>query len=774
MNSLVDPRPRRARSALLTALTMLAIPAAAAPDNAAAPPPPATPAPPAAAASDAAPRPTFRPPAPAARGLQAPAGLAQKPVRPPETPGHDITLRDIGYNANITVKGIFPTHTFWFPKPPGVAVLGKGSFLRIRMQHSSALLPKSTVTVLVDDVPVFSRFLNVPRETWFDMNIPLSELRTREDQRHLKVELRLFSIVGEDPCVDLANPALWAAVNADSLLHLDVATPDQPLGLAQLRGIYADRTSPGVTLVLPDKIGPAEVPAAVWLTSWVHNLVEASGFPEKLGIVRRTEFAKQGTSGAHTVFLGTIADISEYLLAHPGLHQTYLAEFNRLFDQAAELESGDALLLVGGTQQVSHLFVTGRDAIGLRQAARYLTDSDQGPFTGREVVVHRLRTRGPPGIRVPPYQVSLRRLGYVDQQVRGVATHLIRMNFKRADLGQNVSKVSFTAGGAHSSFLDSAGSSMTILFNQVPVKGVPLKGDSGRIDAVRVDLPDDLMSSGTNALEVAFDLTVQSENCTRVWFDQAWATLSADSYFEVKKSEAIRADDLDFKQFPDPFLAESGMLLPEDPDAWELRAAASMLSALERMGGTRFNPFTKVYTFGEWRRAASEVENLIAIALSMDRMGDFRTVVRPPMQARGRDIELVTADGETIYSARTVDPLGLAQLFPNPTVASSGAILLVHATTAPNMLGAVAQIFADESRFKKISGNVVILDEQLGWHHYDVGTKLTLRGAETEPPWYAGVVKYRTWLLPPALVLLAFFLAAVYRKTRGIRIEKRT
>jgi cellulose synthase subunit len=711
----------------------------------------------------------------AAQGLKAPAGLTQgASTAAPGSPGYDTNLRDLGYGANVTVKGIFPTHTFWFPKPPGTTVLGKGSMLRLRLQHSSALLPKSTVTVLVDDVPVFSRFLNVPRETWFDMNIPLADLRTREDQRLIKVELRFFSIVSEDPCQDLSNPALWAAIHNDSLLHLDVTVRDRGLGLADLRGIYSDRTSAGVTLVLPDKIGSEEVPAAVWLTAWVHGLVEASGSESRFSIVRRTQYAKEDRPHAHVIFMGTIAELSEYLLAHPALQQSHQAEFNRLFDQAAEIENGDALLLVGGTQAESHLFVTGRDALGLRQAARYLTDSEQGPFTGREIVIHRLQTRGPPGTRVPPYQVSLRRLGYVDQQVRGVATHLIRMNFKRADLGENVRNVSFTAGGAHSSFLDGSGSSMTILFNQVPIKGVSLKSDSGRIDAIRVDLPDDLMNSGTNSLEVAFDLTVQSKDCTRVWFDQAWATLSADSYFEVHKTEAIRSDNLDFTQFPDPFLSETGLLLPEDPDPWELKAAAWMLAALEQMGGTRFNSYTKVYTFGEWRHAATEVQNLIAIALTMDRMGSFRAVVRPPMQTRGRDIELVNADRETIYSARTVDPLGLAQLFPNPTVSSSGAVLLLHATTSPSMLGEVAQLFADEGRVKKVTGNVIILDQQLGWHHYDVGSKITLRGGVTDPPWYAGVVKYRTWLLPPALVLLAFLLAAVYRKTRGIRIEKRT
>jgi len=738
--------------ALWTAVVALAVAGWAAPED---PPAGQTTAAPTAPTPDAPHTPTL---APRPRPTRRPT--------PPDSTGQDISLRDLGYTGNITVKGIFPTHTFRFPKLQGTTILGKGSLLKFRLQHSSALLPESTVTVLVDDVPVFSRFLNVAREAWFDAQIPLADLRSREDQQHLEVELRFFNVVGDDPCQDLSNPAIWAAIHADSSLHLSATRSDQALGLAHVRGLYSDRQSPGVTLVLPDKLAPAEVPAAVWLVSWVHSLVEASGFGGKLHIVRRARFAKGGLPPSHVIFFGTIADLSEYLIGSPPLSQTYTAEFNSMFDQAAEMLPGDALLLVGGTQAASHMFVTGRDAIGLRQAARYIMDRERGPFTGREILIRRLRVQGPPGLRVPPYQVSLRRLGYADQQVRGVAKHVVHMSFKRADLGPNVGGVSFTAGGAHSSFLGGGGSTMTILFNQVPVKAVPLTGDSDRIDAVRADLPEDLMTPGTNSLDIAFDLLVPSRECTRIWYDQAWASLSADSYFEVKSTNPFRAADLDFRMFPEPFLFETGIVLPDAPDDWELRAAAWMLSAMERMGGTSFNPFTKVFTFGEWRQAAPEMRNLIAIAFSMERMGDFRTLVQPSLRIRGRKIELVTVQGETIYSALTADPLGMAQLFPNPLSSGRGAVLLVLSTTAPRMLAEVGRIFADEWRLKGIQGNVMLVDGQRGVHHYDVGTEIP-DGADVAPTWYAGVVKYRTYLLTPALMLLAFVLATLYRKTRG-------
>ena len=143
------------------------------------------------------------PPRPARPNKNAAAAAAAS-----EPTGRDIWLRDLGYTGNITAKGIFPTQTFRFPKPEGITTLGPGSMLKMRVQHSSALLPESTLTILVDDVPVFSRLLNVPHEAWFDVEVPLADLRLREDQPYVQVELRFFNVVGANPCDDLSNPAI--------------------------------------------------------------------------------------------------------------------------------------------------------------------------------------------------------------------------------------------------------------------------------------------------------------------------------------------------------------------------------------------------------------------------------------------------------------------------------------------------------------------------------------------------------------------------------------
>jgi hypothetical protein len=488
-------------------------------------------------------------------------------------------------------------------------------------------------------------------------------------------------------------------------------------------------------------------------------------------ITHRTDFARREFPASHVVFLGAVEELADYVLAHPQLAERYATEFNSLFDQAADMQSGDALVLAGGTPAQSSLFVTGRDALGLRQAARAITSKERGPLAGRELLVRRLRVKGPPGLRVPPYQVSLRRLGYSDQQVRGVAKHTLRMTFKRADLGPNVGGLSFTAGGTHSSFL-AEGSTMTMLFNQVPIKSVPLGGTSDRFSAVRADLPDDLVTPGTNTLDIAFDLLVPPRECTRLWYQQAWAALSADSYFEVKSNLPFSAADLDFRMFPEPFLFDCAIALPDSPDDHELRATAWLLRAMERMGGTSFNPFAKVFTFGEWRRESRDARNLIAIAGNPSRMADFSTVVKPSLAERGRHVDLVTVQGEAIYSALTSDPLGIAQVFPNSLSRDEGAILLLTSTAAGSgILTSVARAFADESRLRTLKGNVILVDGTGGVHSYDVGTEVGERGPEGPQPWYATVVRYRNYLLTPGLMLLAFVLATLYRKTRASKEE---
>jgi hypothetical protein len=691
----------------------------------------------------------------------------------PGTTSRETSLRELGHASNIQVKGIFPSRTFWFPKAEGATVIGAQSWLKVRVSHSSSLMAdRSNLTVLVEDTPVRTRRLDVAREAWFEEKIDFKDVKVPAEQTFVKIELRFYNVLSDNPCKDLTNPALWALIDADTTLHLTVRETEAALGLSKLRMIYGDRANRGVTLVLPDNVGGDLVTPVTWLTGWVHRLVRDSGSDGELVILRGSEFAA-GPGGhpyRHVVFLGDLSELVQYFLGHPELHKAYHNEFLKLFDQAAGLEDKDGYLLVTGEPDASRLFVTGKDAIGLRRAVAFLIDPAHELFPGRETAVHDFDYGEAPPVRVPPYAVRLRDLGYSDQQARGVATHSLGFNFMRADLGPNVKEVACAPIGDHSTFLDAKQSSMNILFNQVPIKGIRLDEKNAHIDGLTVDLPPDQMNPGTNSVEVLFDLRVDDENCTRIWFDQAWATLSVNSHFVVKRTEPIRSEELVFQTFPDPFLRKTAILLPEDPAAAELEAAAWVLAALADLGGRRAYPFTPVYTFADWRKAVAISENLIVIASTSERMGEeFRSKLKTPLQTKGSSIVLIGSNDQTIYSATTTDPLGLAQLFANP-FSNGGGVLSFTATSKDRMLPMVARILADQAALKKVTGNVLILDRQRGLHSYAVGEEVRLAGGAVEVMWWVWLGRYKLLLVALIVVGLAFFLAFLYRKTRGIRL----
>jgi hypothetical protein len=288
-----------------------------------------------------------------------------------------------------------------------------------------------------------------------------------------------------------------------------------------------------------------------------------------------------------------------------------------------------------------------------------------------------------------------------------------------------------------------------------------------------VDLPAELINLGTNALEVSVDLRVADKDCTRVWFDQAWATLSADSYFTVKRADPVSGDELVLTQFPDPFLRESALLLPEDPDGAELQAAAWLLNALTTLGGRRVWPFVPTFPLSEWRRAAGQARSLVAVASDAERLGDFRAAVRMPLETRSSTIELRRASGEVLFSASTVGGLAFAQIFPNPAT-PDGAVLLIHATGEPRLLPQVARLFSDEARLRRLKGNVVILDHDRGVRSFALDESVKVAGAPERHAWLAAVVRYRMFILPVVMVALGVFLAYLYRKTRGIRLGARS
>jgi hypothetical protein len=129
-----------------------------------------------------------------------------------------MTFNQLGY-GDRTVRGAFATAEYFFPLPAAGQTVS-GAKLDVDVSHSPMLSPdRSTLTVIVDGIAVFSTFLGAETVSHGTVSIELPPLASATATGY-SVQLLFFMRLSHDVCEDPNNPALWASVYGKSLLTL--------------------------------------------------------------------------------------------------------------------------------------------------------------------------------------------------------------------------------------------------------------------------------------------------------------------------------------------------------------------------------------------------------------------------------------------------------------------------------------------------------------------------------------------------------------------------
>ncbi len=140
-----------------------------------------------------------------------------------------IDLRSMGYEKKIILEGSHPSYDFIIPILRGQKLIDVTFF----MQLSQVLNPKSTITVLVDDVPLFTNYI---KEIGYEPKISFSrELNSRK--KSVKITIRLNMFITGDFCIDNNSENLWSTIELSSGFKVDV-----PQNIKHISSFFKDYT----------------------------------------------------------------------------------------------------------------------------------------------------------------------------------------------------------------------------------------------------------------------------------------------------------------------------------------------------------------------------------------------------------------------------------------------------------------------------------------------------------------------------------------------------
>lgn len=123
-----------------------------------------------------------------------------------------LTLEELGYGRDIHISGVSPELTVYLPNYRALRRAEAKLYLRL----SRVLDPRSTLTVLVDDLPLFTKSVS---ETGFEPVLSFGVRPSKAD--FVKITLRGHLLISGDVCMDLPTGNLWIVASNKSALTLE-------------------------------------------------------------------------------------------------------------------------------------------------------------------------------------------------------------------------------------------------------------------------------------------------------------------------------------------------------------------------------------------------------------------------------------------------------------------------------------------------------------------------------------------------------------------------
>ncbi|MBW1982129.1 MAG: cellulose biosynthesis cyclic di-GMP-binding regulatory protein BcsB [Deltaproteobacteria bacterium] len=327
----------------------------------------------------------------------------------------NISLKDLGYEQGLLVRGVNSYAALSYPWYPGALFAGSSLVLHLRL--SPLLAPRSTIEITVNSVPLFASFVE-KLGSEASIEIPLDSLSASNPPSDtLNIEIRGYLWITGNRCVDEASGNSWLLVENSSFLKVHSQGP-----VLAVNEFFHDYRR--VFHLILEKETRANVETALQVSS----LIGMAGSSLKTTVV----FGLPTWKGKN-VFIG---------------------------------EFPQDLKVVG-----SSLYLTPR-------GARVLAGRFAAVLAAAAVDVHAVEEASS-SAAAPSAEVSFAELGLADQQMRGTGDLTATIPFNLSQLGGAPGRLSCLLVYAHTPIFAEDRGYLKVRLNGILLESVMLEGQGG-------------------------------------------------------------------------------------------------------------------------------------------------------------------------------------------------------------------------------------------------------------------------------------------------------
>ncbi|KTD14625.1 cellulose synthase regulator protein [Legionella gratiana] len=475
------------------------------------------------------------------------------------------TLYQLSKINTAVIKGQNPSYSFYIPIPAQWSM--NSLDLNFVIQFSPILLSSSTLTVMVENVPLDTIKLTAEKQQAFFWKVTVPK-------KLLEKKITTIRVVGylkisEDPCQDMENEGNWLTISGNSTVTYNFNQINKPLDLARFPYPFIQKDSPikdKISFILPNPLN-AET---------IGPYLKTANILSKKASWRGVSFDFAG-QGKGNIFPSTpynailIAMPSDFDFNQIKLEVPFELKNNIWYtDNGTPLANNRGLIfLVPYPKQPEQalLIVTANSQEGINTALNSLSNNVLNFTANTDSYYIAGIPEDPFDNKLSKPSLSFADMGYLDNVVYGDGQQTITYQF---DLPKEFinEPVKLVLTYNHSPFLDPDHSSyLMVRLNDLPLDGVKLLSDDAKKSIIEIVLPSKQLKPGKNKLDVIFDLRLPDKYCSQNYLSLAWGTIYNDSYLSFTPNKAL--GDLRIKYYPYLMDNQVTIGLPQNAKTYE-------------------------------------------------------------------------------------------------------------------------------------------------------------------------------------------------------------
>jgi len=670
------------------------------------------------------------------------------------------------FQNDLVIQGVTSRQDYYF-EVPASRLVAAGSYIELNFSHSPALIEeRSTVTVMLDDLPLGSQYLdksNLQDARW---RLDLDGLELTSGFHKLSVVIHMEAT--DNLCMDQNNPANWFILQKESVIHLEYTSIYEQGDLSWYPSPFLEKGSlqPYNTIfIVPDEPSEYELLGLAKLARYYSSVV--SNLEHR--VYRESDLTDEVLKSGHLIWIGSPAswhgagmNLLESALKHAG---------------GERMEAGAVYVEASGWNDAyDALLITGQEE-GLSKAVAMMTDEElYGQLSGRFASAANVKLGTSADLAASlsggRSTVTLRSLQYEDIVVEGMMVGGARISYL-LPAEYDVSK-----GGKlhvyfnHSKALNFAQSQATVKINDIPVASTYLSQESSEFGVIEAEIPSSALQGGYINADISFQFSSNSEGCSSSSYIGNWAVIDNDSYFSFS---TLPNRDLKLQNLPYPFVTNSAwgrttILLPREMTSDEL----TLFAIVNGLYGGSLGSYENVRLVAMPDAITGEEEwlsdNLIVIGLA-DQLPHWLTQAETIPMSYADGGWKAMADPVKLTSGTSADA-GVIQLFPS-AFSKSRDILMLSATS-PARLASIGSLLLDSGSRDLMKGQVLVADSLERMHVFVTDQYEPVRSIWSDATDFLttdGMPVFQRLLLVGAIVLVLVVFALIVwfigRRRRG-------